>query len=96
MRAPSVANTRFPYVVFPAIFRAMGQDKRAKVKESFDRFDEDGNGKIDLIEYRKLLEEMGSGLGRAEAEAAFDSIDRDENGLIDFEEFFVWWNREHG
>ena len=74
----------------------MGQDKRQKAKESFDRFDEDGNGKIDLIEFRKLLEEMESGLGRAEAEAAFDSIDRDETGLVDFDEFFAWWIREHG
>jgi Ca2+-binding EF-hand superfamily protein len=74
----------------------MGQDKRQKTRERFDSFDADGNGKIDLIEFRKLLEAMGDGMGRAEAEAVFDSIDKDETGLVDFDEFFVWWSRYNG
>ena len=61
-------------------------------RESFDRFDKDGNGIIDLIEFRGLLEAIGSDLGRSEAEAAFDTIDKDENGLIDYDEFSTWWS----
>jgi Ca2+-binding EF-hand superfamily protein len=66
-------------------------DKMLEIRESFDRFDKDGNGMIDLIEFRDLLEAIGYDLGRAEAEAAFDEIDSDENGLIDYDEFSKWW-----
>ena len=64
---------------------------RASIQESFDAFDTDANGMIDLIEFRKLLKKIRSDLGRAEAEAAFDSVDTDENGLIEFDEFYKWW-----
>ena len=71
----------------------MDQDRRQQIKKSFEQFDEDGNGKIDLIEFRKLLESIGSDLGRAEAEAAFDAIDADETGMINYDEFFDWWSQ---
>ena len=53
----------------------MDLDKALDIRESFDRFDKDGNGMIDLIEFRDLLEAIGADLGRAEAEAVFDTID---------------------
>jgi len=62
------------------------------IRESFDRFDRDGNGMIDLSEFRELLEAIGSDLGRAEVEAAFDTIDTDENGMVDYDEFSKWWS----
>jgi Ca2+-binding EF-hand superfamily protein len=67
------------------------QQPSDKLKETFDRFDIDGNGQIDLGEFRKLLDDLGSELERSGVEVAFDAIDVDENGLIDFEEFALWW-----
>lgn len=61
------------------------------VKSAFEEFDEDGNGQIDLAEFRELVERLGVELEPAEAEELFDTIDVDETGLIDFAEFEAWW-----
>ena len=62
------------------------------VRETFDKYDKDGNGKIDLQEFRELLAELGETAGPAEIESLFDEIDDDETGLIDYEEFEAWWS----
>lgn len=64
------------------------EDLRAR----FDTYDKDGNGKIDLPEFRALLAELGEKLEPAEAETLFDNIDDDETGMVDFEEFEAWWS----
>ena len=61
------------------------------VSEFFRQVDKDGNGCIDLIEFRELLGALGMDLEPAEAERRFDAIDEDENGLIEAEEFTRWW-----
>lgn len=61
------------------------------VREAFEQTDEDGNGKIDLPEFRKLLESLGSKLDPAKAETLFDVIDGNEDGLIGYPEFEAWW-----
>ena len=61
-------------------------------REAFDKHDEDGNGQIDLMEFRKIVAELGLDLDAAGAEAAFDEIDNDETGLVDFDEFKAWWD----
>lgn len=66
------------------------------IRKAFQDFDQDGNGKIDLVEFRTLVENLGMKLDRAEAEQLFDSIDEDETGLIDFEEFEVWYKQQTG
>ena len=58
---------------------------------AFGEFDKDGNGEIDLPEFRELVASLGLELDRAAAEALFDSIDTDEEGTIDYEEFQAWW-----
>jgi Ca2+-binding EF-hand superfamily protein len=61
------------------------------IKAAFDEHDEDGNGKIDLIEFRAIALKLGLDLGRSEAEALFDEVDADETGFIDYEEFAKWY-----
>ena len=61
------------------------------IRETFDKYDKDGNGKIDLQEFRELLSELGDTNEPAKVEALFDEIDEDETGIIDFEEFEAWW-----
>lgn len=58
---------------------------------AFSQADKDGNGEIDLLEFRELVAALGLELGVAEAEELFDSIDVDEEGTIDYEEFQDWW-----
>lgn len=64
------------------------------LKAAFAQQDLDGNGKIDLIEFRAIVEQLGLTLDRAEAEAVFDAADADETGFIDYEEF-ERWHAEH-
>ena len=58
---------------------------------AFSQADKDGNGEIDLLEFRELVAALGLELGVAEAEKLFDIIDVDEEGTIDYEEFQDWW-----
>ena len=62
-----------------------------QLRSQFDEFDKDGNGKIDLSEFRELLTTLGEQMEPAAAEALFDGVDSDETGLVDFEEFSKWW-----
>jgi len=62
------------------------------VREAFEQADQNDNGQIDLIEFRKLLETLGSSLDPAKAEQLFDIIDGDEDGLIAFPEFEAWYS----
>jgi calmodulin len=61
------------------------------MRESFDRFDSDRNGQIELAEFRLLLDSLGADLQPSAVESAFDAIDADENGFVDFDEFAIWW-----
>jgi calmodulin len=62
------------------------------LRERFDAFDCDNNGKIDESEFERLLDALGFGYSPAQARAAFSAIDRDGNGQIDFSEFLAWWS----
>jgi calmodulin len=63
-----------------------------EIRDTYNRFDADGNGRIDLAEFRALLTELGAELDAAGIEVAFDTIDVDENGFIDYGEFSQWWD----
>ncbi|HKY38107.1 MAG TPA: EF-hand domain-containing protein [Polyangiaceae bacterium] len=61
------------------------------LRDRFDRFDRDGNGKIDEVELTRLLDALGVGFSAAQVRATFEGIDQNRSGLIDFEEFRSWW-----
>ena len=63
---------------------------------AFAEYDKDGNGEIDLLEFRELVAALGLDLDPAAAEELFDSIDEDEEGTIDYEEFQAWWTSREG
>ncbi len=63
---------------------------------AFAEYDKDGNGEIDLLEFRELVAALGLDLDPAAAEKLFDSIDEDEEGTIDYEEFQAWWTSREG
>lgn len=64
----------------------------SELRETFDHFDGDKNGKIDLAEFSDLLEAIGAGMSGTDAKIGFDAIDTDGNHTIDFGEFVAWWN----
>jgi Ca2+-binding EF-hand superfamily protein len=61
------------------------------LRDRFDRFDRDGNGKIDQLELSRLLDALGVGFSEAQVRATFQAIDTNQSGQIDFDEFRGWW-----
>ncbi|MEZ4459409.1 MAG: EF-hand domain-containing protein [bacterium] len=63
----------------------------SELRETFDHFDEDGNGHIDRKEFTHLLDALGAEMSAEEAAIGFEIIDSDGNGSIEFSEFLSWW-----
>jgi len=62
-----------------------------EIRESFEFFDGDGDGQIDYMEFRRLLEAMGVDVTEEELDAGFAAVDQDVDGTIGFHEFAQWW-----
>ncbi len=62
-----------------------------ELKENFEHFDVDGDGRIDRGEFRRLMDALGADAPEDELDIGFDVIDSDDNGAIDFLEFARWW-----
>jgi len=61
------------------------------LRARFDRYDSDGNGKLELGEFSTLLDALGLGYEEAQVRAAFTALDADHDGQIGFAEFSDWW-----
>jgi calmodulin len=62
-----------------------------ELKENFEHFDRDNNGRIDRGEFKRLMEVLGGEVPEDELDAGFDIVDADDDGAIDFHEFASWW-----
>ncbi|NGX15988.1 EF-hand domain-containing protein [Wenzhouxiangella sp. XN24] len=62
-----------------------------ELQETFAYFDDDGNGRIDRLEFKRLMEALGGDMPDDEMEVGFDFIDSDDDGAIEFNEFATWW-----
>ena len=60
----------------------------------FNRFDEDGDGKLSPSELRRFVETIGEELLMEEAQELVASMDSDGYGLLGLEEFVEWVERE--
>ena len=58
-------------------------------KESFNRFDKDGNGFINTHELASILRSLGQKHTEAELQEIISEVDIDGNGSIDFPEFLT-------
>jgi Ca2+-binding EF-hand superfamily protein len=70
-----------------------GTEERARLRESFDAFDLNHDGRLTLGEFIRFMEDLDENLTAEECEIGFDEIDTDRDGAIEFEEFATWWTK---
>lgn len=70
---------------------SISDEQMSELRESFAHNDPDGNGRISLEEFMRLLEDLDAGVSAGEARRGFREIDSDQDGGIEFEEFVAWW-----
>ncbi|KAH7281985.1 hypothetical protein KP509_35G006600 [Ceratopteris richardii] len=58
-----------------------------KLRDLFQSFDIDGDGRISLEELHAVLNSLGIHVSKEESDSILSRIDTDNNGHIDFEEF---------
>lgn len=71
--------------------KPLKQEAIEEARRSFQYFDRDSSGEIDVNEFEKLLRVLSPGATREQAEKGFRYIDDNDDGKIDFEEFLGWW-----
>ena len=63
-----------------------------ELRENFDYFDSDGDGRLDASEFAGLMEALGVAEPGQDLLVGFKAIDTDGNGVIEFNEFAAWFN----
>lgn len=66
-----------------------------EIRETFKHYDRNGDGRISLDEFSRLLDALDARMSDAEKRIGFEAIDADGNHAIDAEEFMAWW-RDRG
>ncbi|KAJ3336149.1 hypothetical protein HDU93_003578 [Gonapodya sp. JEL0774] len=61
---------------------------------AFDKYDKDGNGKMDLTEFKSMCYDLGYYLQDAEVDMAVKMIDASGNGVLEYDEFVKWWSSD--
>jgi hypothetical protein len=61
------------------------------IKETFEKFDKDGNGTIEKDEIKKAASELGENVTTEDFDKCFEVMDDNHDGVITFREFVTWW-----
>ena len=64
---------------------------KEQIREEFEFFDKDQNGRIDLAEFIEMLTVLSPKTKANRVEEGFAIIDSDGDGFISFTEFLDWW-----
>jgi len=67
--------------------RGSGRDLDAELRDAFDVYDINGDGRISVAELSKVLARIGEGCSAEECERMVASVDVDGDGCVGFEEF---------
>jgi Ca2+-binding EF-hand superfamily protein len=62
-----------------------------ELKENFEHFDKNGDGKLTRTEFGELMNALGATEPGVDPSRGFSSVDSDGSGGIDFEEFASWF-----
>ena len=63
------------------------EKSQSSIKKSFEVFDADCSGRIDVNELRRILCNLGEEVTMSQVESLIKSADTDGNGAIDYDEF---------
>ena len=66
-------------------------DKDDALFRLFTRFDRNGDGLVDIAEFRAILEALGDSPSHELVSLEFAAIDMNSDGMVDFREFKGWW-----
>ena len=66
--------------------KEVGPQQVKEIEASFDAFDTSGDGSIDSLELRDLMQSLGCSLSPAEAEEKLKILDEDNDGTISRDE----------
>lgn len=62
-----------------------------ELRENFDYFDANGDGKLDLKEFTSLMKALDALEPGESAALGFKAIDSDSSGVVEFDEFVHWF-----
>jgi len=70
-----------------------GAEERGSLREAFDSFDLNHDGRLTLGEFIRFMEELDENMTAEDCQIGFDEIDSDRDGGIEFDEFVAWWTQ---
>lgn len=68
-------------------FHCCGGDKNKELKEAFDLYDQDKNGKISATELHAVMKSLGEKCSLKDCGRMISNVDVDGDGCVNFEEF---------
>jgi calmodulin len=69
----------------------MVEPSSEELRETFDHFDVNNDGKIDLTEFTQIMAALDAIESAEELLIGFGAIDTDGSGLVEFDEFANWF-----
>ena len=73
--------------------RTLPADEPARIRETFEFADADGDGLLDFKEFSGLMRILAPDATVQQTAEGFSMVDTNSDGQIDYEEFMTWWRQ---